>query len=544
MPKINNKSLNIDLPVISNFYSSVLEEDESRYLAETRLYEFVKQAWHIVEGGKKFVPSWHIEDMCRHLECVYLGVIKKLIINVPPRTSKSTIVSVMFPVWVWIQDSSKQLLNCSHAIDVSQNSVIKCRNIIQSEWFQSRWGHKCSLSKYQKTKRKIENSERGTYEAVSVGGTSITGKSADIRIADDPNDVGQADSEAILSSTNIWMSSAWPTRANDLENSSEIIIQQRVSMMDVTGFMLENDEEKKWVRFILPMRFCPERRARTIILPGDTKIWEDPRKVRGELLWPQRFSEENLKELEDTLRSAGGEYRVSGQMQQQPAPDDAGILRKSSFVWWKKERSPKISLTVSTWDTALTTGELAAYSAVTTWGLFKNDEGVQSIILLSMLRIKLEFPELQKLAVRLYEDYRDDGENDITPDSNHGVDIVLIESKASGNPLIQSLRRSGINAVGFNPPQDKDKVGRARVASAFLESGQVFVPAYPPNYVRLRPMAEKFVEICGRFPMDPNSRDVVDTFSQVVLYLQKCGHLSNRFDPVAEKKRIENEVYY
>lgn len=543
MPAIKNKSLDIDLPEISNFYSSVLEEDESRYLAETRLYEFVKQAWHIVEGNEKFVESWHIEAICRHLECVYLGIIKKLIINVPPRTSKSTLVSVMFPVWVWIQDPSKKLLNCAHSIDVSRNNVINCRNIIQSEWFFSRWGHILSLSKYQKTKQKIENSSRGRYEAVSVGG-SITGKGADIRIADDPNDAGHSDSETILNSTNSWMSSAWATRGNNLKESSEILIQQRVNMMDVTGFMLEHDEEKKFVKLVLPMRFCPESRARTIVLPGDIKVWEDPRSKSGELLWPHHVGEEELKGLENQLRASGGEYKVSGQMQQQPAPDDSGILRKSSFVWWKKEHSPRISLTISTWDTALTTGDLAAYSAMTTWGLFKNDEGVQSIILLSMLRVKLEFPELRKLAVRLYEDYRDDGENDITPDSNHRVDIVLIESKASGNPLIQSLRRAGINAVGFNPPPDKDKVGRARVASAFLEAGQIYVPAYPPNYVRLRPMAEKFVEMCIRFPMDPNSRDVVDTFSQVVLYLQKCGHISNRFDPVAEKKRIENEVYY
>jgi len=543
VPKINNKSLKIDLPPVSSFYSSILEEDESRYLAETRLYEFVKQAWHIVEGNEKFVESWHIEAICRHLECVYLGIIKKLIINVPPRSSKSTIVSVMFPVWVFIQDSSKKLLNCAHSIDVSQNNVINCRNIIQSEWFQFRWGHKCALSRYQKTKKKIETTSRGRYEAVSIGG-SITGKGADIRIADDPNDAGRSDSEAILNSTNQWMSSAWATRGNNLKESSEILIQQRVNMMDVTGFMLEHDTDKKFVKLILPMRFCPERRARTIVLPGSDEVWQDPRKKPGELLWPHHVGEEDLKELEDTLRASGGEYRVSGQMQQQPAPDDAGILKKSKFIWWKKERSPKIDLTISTWDTALVTGNLAAYSAVTTWGLFKSDDGVPAIILLGMLRIKVEFPELKELAMRLYEDYRDDGKNDIVPDSNHGVDIVLIESKASGNPLIQSLRRAGINAVGFNPPPDKDKVGRARVASAFLESGQVYVPAYPPNYVRLRPMAEKFVDICSVFPMDPKGFDVVDTFSQVVLYMQKCGYLSNRFDPVVEKKRFENEVYY
>lgn len=541
MPKNNKKSLHIDLPPFSSFYSSLFEEDESRYLAETRLYEFVKQAWHVIEGNRPFVESWHLEDICRHLECVYFGIIKKLIINVPPRTSKSTIVSVLFPAWVFIQNPSKQLLNCAHSIDVSQNNVIKTRTVIQSDWFMSRWGHIFHLT--EKPKRKIVNNCRGIYEAVSVGG-SITGKNSDIRICDDPNDAGHSDSEAILKSTNDWIASAWSTRANNAKESSEILIQQRLGMLDVTGFMLENDPKKKWVCMILPMRFCPDRRAKTIVLPGSTEVWQDPRTKDGELLWPHHLGEEDLQDIENALRAVGGEYKVSGQMQQQPAPDNSGILKKSAFMWWKEERSPKIEFTITTWDTALVTNELAAYSACTTWGIFKAPDGVRCIILLGMTRIKVEFPELQKLAVRLYEDYRDNGENDVVPDSNHKVDVVLIESKASGNSLIQSLRRAGINAIGFNPPPDKDKVGRARVASAFLESGQVWVPAYPPSYSKLRPMAENFVQMCSMFPMDPKTFDVIDTFSQVVLYLQKTGALSNRFDPVAEKKRIEAQQYY
>lgn len=516
----------IVLPNFDCYVMDAFAEHRERKLAELSLYEFVKQAWHVIEGVRPFSPGWHIEALCAHLECVANGTIKKLLVNVPPRTSKSTIISCMFPAWIWISQPERQILSGSHSLPVSSQNTVKCRRVISSDWYQKRWGHIFKIVGDQNTKTKFENNKTGYHIAISVSG-GVTGLGGDLKILDDPNNAGDKESDVVRNSTNLWGSIAWSTRKNNPKTIGEVVVQQRLHAQDYTGNLIEHDVNNRWVKLILPMRFCRERRAKTIILPGTKIIWEDPREREGELLWPGHLDEESVKELEDSLRSCGGEYEVSGQLQQLPAPDDLGILRKSQFRWWEKERPPKIDLIVSSWDTAIETDELAAYSAVTTWGLFRAPDGVTAIILLGMWRGKLEMPELLKLAVNISNDYRDNGDNDITPDSKHQVDITLIEAKASGSPLIQSLRRKGVNAVKFIPKGDK--IGRARLASAFLESGQIYVPAQPPDYKRLRPNATKFLDMCSMFPL-ASTRDVVDTFSQVVEYLRKNGHLRNRYD--------------
>lgn len=521
------------------FTKQAFERNYNRYLAEISLYEFAKQAWHIIEGNRKFTPGWHIEALCAHLQAVAEGYIEKLLVNVPPRMSKSTLVACMFPAWVWIRWPNKQIMGASYSMPMSMTSSVKCRRLISSDWYQNNWGDRFQLIGDQNTKKKFENNKTGYYMAVAVRGT-LTGAGGDLRILDDPNNASEAQSEAVRNSTNMWGSTAWSTRINE-SSVGEVVIQQRLHDQDYSGFLMSHDDDKEWVKLILPMRFDRDRRAKTIILPGTSVIWEDPRERQGELLCPARFDEKAVHRIENLLRAAGGEYQVSGQMQQLPAPDDLGILRKSQFKWWMHEKKPKTSLIISSWDTAIETSELAAYSAVTTWGLFKAPDGVTAIILLGRWRGKLEFPELIKLAMNLSKDYRDNGENDITPDASHGVDVVLIEAKASGSPLIQTLRKKGINAVRFVPKGDK--VGRARLASAFLESGQIYVPARAPDYKVLRPAASKFVESCSMFPM-ADTRDEVDTFSQVVEFLRKGGHLRSKYDVKSETKRAPIRSVY
>lgn len=534
--------LAIDIPdFLDESAIKVLDECYSRDKAELRLYEFVKQAWSTIEGGNEFCPGWHLEVLCAHLECVADYTIKKLLVNVPPRTSKSTIIGCLFPAWVWTTRPGRRIVNASYSMPISQISAIKCRRIVSSKWYQDRWGHMFKLVGDQNTKTKFENSERGNYSAVSVGGT-LTGLGGDLKICDDPNNASDKNSEAKRSAANLWRSIAWSTRFNNPSQTSEVVVQQRLHVDDYTGSILGGENADDWVKLILPMRFVRDRRAKTIVLPGTDRVWEDPREKEGELLWPQRIDEKKLAEIENELRAVGGEYEISGQMQQMPAPDDGGILKKSQFRWWKEERSPKLKLTVSSWDTAIETNELAAYSAVITWGLFDAPDGVPAIIFLGMWQGKLESPELLKLAVNLHKDYRDNGENDITPDNLHETDITLVEAKASGSPLIQNLRRRGVNAIKFQP--EGDKTGRARAASVFMESGQVWVPAKPPDFIRLRPAAAKFVDSCAMFPMD-KTRDIVDSFSQAVEYFRRTGHLRNRFDVKAKpSKPYEFDLYH
>lgn len=519
------------------------QEHLKRELAESSLYEFVKQAWHIVEPGKPFVDGWHIRDLCLHLECVYYGSIRKLLINMPPRMSKSTVISIIFPAWVWVKNASKQILNSSYKDELSRRNVVICRRLITSDWFQFRWGNKFEISIDQNEKHNFHNNHNGYYQSFSTK-KGITGFGGDIKICDDPNNSEQRDSDVILKKTNDWFSTTWSTRYNNIKEVADIVVMQRLSILDVSGHIIENDTSNRWVKLILPMRFDPSRKSKTIILPGTSKPWEDPRKKQGDLLCPERIGQDELDDVEDSLRATRGEYEVSGQMQQLPAPDNSGILKRSKFAVWKKPQPPQIELVISSWDTAIETNDLAAHSAATTWGTFKCDNGTYGVIFLGMWNGRVEFPELIEMAKRLHKDYRDDGQNDITPNSAYKSDIMLIEAKASGSPLIQSLHRSGINAVPFKPPNNMDKTGRARYASAFLDSGQIYVPGMPPNYTTIRPKAASFVDICSMFPMSPKPehKDIVDTFSQVIMFLTNNGYLTNTLDPRSDPVKKKNIV--
>lgn len=530
------KELSIsNIPLFDLETQKIYGDYSSRIAAESSFYEFVKQGWHTIEGVE-FVPGWHIEAECEHLECVFLGEIKNLLINVPPRTSKSTLVSCMFPAWVWIHTPEKQFLVASCEIGLGETHSMKCNKVISSDWYQNRWGDRFKILKNQNTKRKFQNDKHGYYLICTTGGRSI-GKGGDYLILDDPNPAEDQHSAKGREARLMWFSTKFSTRKNKLTEARMIAVMQRLHMSDCSGHILANNENKKWVHLMLPMWFSKARKCKTIVLPGTKTPWEDPRIEEGELLWPNQMPAADVDQLANEIRSKGGEYAVSGQLQQQPSPDDSGVLRKSKFVWWKEEGRPSnMEIVISSWDTALEARDSNCYSAFTVWGIFTPPDGVRSVILLNMWRGRLEFPELQKLAANIHYDYRNDGKIEITTDPKNSVALSLIEAKASGSPLIQSLRRAGINAVRFNPVGDKDE--RARIASVFLDSGQIYVPAKPPYFTELRGFAKEFVELCSMFPAH-DARDVVDTFSQAVIYLSSGGHLRNRYNPKPEGRRYK-----
>ena len=179
----------------------------------------------------------------------------------------------------------------------------------------------------------------------------------------------------------------------------------------------------------------------TIPINDSASVWQDPRSEEGELLCKERFDGDFVKNKKQEM----GSYLYAGQFQQRPAPAEGGIIKKNWFNWWKKPYLPEITFTIQSWDTALTANELSAYSACTTWGVFINDYGIENVILLSMWRGKVEYPELRERARRLYVDYRDTAQKD-TRLTGKKPDACIIEAKASGSPLIQDLRRAGISS--------------------------------------------------------------------------------------------------
>lgn len=493
--------------------------------AATSLHAFIKQAWPAIEGGVPFVDNWHIQAIAEHLEACYNREIKKLLINIPPRTSKSTIVSVMFPAWVWIRSPQEKFLYASYASSLSVEHSLKCRRLIESYWYQERFGGIYKLSKDQKAKSFFDNNKKGSRISTSVG-ASATGKGGNFLIVDDGNNVQDGESEVKRNNANEWLDSVWSTRLNDPKNDVQIIIQQRLHEDDMTGHIINNDANNEWTKLIIPMEYEERRKAKTIILPSTNgKVWEDPREEEGELLSQARFSSEEIRQYKSRL----GSYGYAGQYQQRPAPEDGGIIQKSWFRWWKSETPPEIQYIVQSWDTALTANEMSAYSACTTWGVFLDENYIEHLILLGMWRGRVEYPELREMAKRLYIDYRDSGKAHNPKFTGRSPDLCLVEAKASGDPLIQDLHRGGIRAVSFNPSKYGDKIQRVRLITPIIEGGRVWLRAQAPQYDRLMPFSDEFLQEVATFP-NSSSRDLVDTMTQALLKLKEGQYILNPKD--------------
>ncbi len=515
-----------------------LEEERLALLAELSLHEFLKQAWKWIEGNTPFTDGWHLQAICEHLEAVANRDIKNLLINMPPRCSKSTLVSISFPAWRWLHYPSERFLYASYSFGLASRDSQKCRALIQSPWYQANWNKRFQLSKDQNTKKRFDNTAAG-YRIATSSGSGTTGEGGSILITDDPNNASDVESDVQRQNRLDWWNTIWSTRLNDRTNDCRIVVQQRIHENDISGHILANDVLGEWTKLILPMEYESNRKSKTIILPSTNgKIWEDPRTNEGELLWKEKFDQKSIESLKNDL---GSEYRIAGQLQQRPSPAEGGIIKKGWFCWWKERELPKIDFVIQSWDTALNSNEMSAFSACTTWGVFYDHNYIENIMLLSMWRGRVEYPELRERAKRLYYNYQDTGAIR-TQGKGRVVDMCLIEAKATGDPLIADLHRGGIRAIPFIPKGDK--IARVRYITPLIEGGRVWLPARAPNYERLLPFADEFLESVACFP-NSDSRDLADTMSQALTKLRDGQFLLNPKDerPIPQSPRPELRIY-
>ncbi len=495
--------------------------------AQNSLHEFMRQGWPIIKG-EPFIDGWHLGAIAEHIEALQKRQFLRLLINVPPRTTKSTTICVMAPAWIWVQKPEEKFLFSSHSRDLSYEHSILCRRLIQSEWYQSRWGHIFRIISDQNTKGKFENDKSGFRYATSVG-SGITGIGGSFLVGDDLNDHKCLESKIVREKTNEWYSSGWSTRKNDPKTTVMLNVQQRFHQEDVSGTIIDHDEHGEYVKLILPMEFEVSRKCITIPLPSTNgEKWCDPREKEGDLLWPERFSKSEIKQLKVDLKS---EYNIAGQLQQRPAPAEGGLIKKNWFQWYKQDIMPRFTQVIQSWDTAFTDSKKGAYSACTTWGIWADENRALNLILLGMWRGHVLYPELRKVAQKLAKDYRYDGKNDDLQ-SKHSFkpDLILVEAKASGLTLIPDLRQAGVLCVGFNPNKYGDKDGRVQMVSHLIEGGRVWVPAMGPSYKQLKPFADTFVEECAIFP-NGSSRDIVDSMTQVLIRTKQTGDIHHPSDP-------------
>lgn len=337
-----------------------------------------------------------------------------------------------------------------------------------------------------------------------------------------PNNARDGESDIKRENTNNWWDQVWSTRLNNPKNDIKIVVQQRIHEKDISGHILSNDSDNQWDWLNLPMEYENSRKSQTYF---DNKIWwEDPRTKDGELLCLERFSEKEIITYKNNL----GSYGYAGQYQQRPSPLEGGIIKKDWFKKWIMLSYPKIVFVLQSWDTAISDSPKANYSACTTWGVFSDDDEIYNVLMLSMWRGRVGFPDLRERAIRVYENYLDVGVNKLINYPKYKVDRVIIEAKATGDPLVRDLRLAGIPAQGYEPKGDKHS--RVQRISHFIENGLIWLPTNTKDKDKLLPWADEFVESVASFP-NADSRDLVDSMTQSFSFLRDCHRLSHSKNP-------------
>lgn len=507
---------------------------------EESFYEFCKDAWEQVDPSP-FVDNWHLEDICNHLEEVTYGHIPRLLINEPPRTGKTFIVSVCYVAWVWAQREKGPLSGpqvsffyASYAEKLSLEHSLKCRRLIESRWYQERWSSRYKLTR--DTQGHFEN-DKGGYRMCSSVDAKATGFGADVLVADDPHLVQEAESPDIRAGTVRWWSESMPSRMNNRQTGAMIVVMQRVHEGDLSGVILANG--LGYTHICVPMSYVPCKhvnawvgnKIKTFIggevddIDEDDIFWVDPRTEEGELLWPERFPASEVAKLEKEL----GPYAYAGQYQQTPAPRGGGIIKEE---WWqtfdkdaaeefanepdqiefKKDGTPKkfpdMDYILAALDTASTEKEENDPSALSIWGIFRDRKGFPKVMLMYCWD---ERYEMHQLLARVAGDC-----------TAFHVDRLLIEDKTLGHTVsVELARLFGVHNFGVelvNPKtgfiKSHDKVTRLLAVVHLFAEGLIYAPDVE--------WADRMIKQCATVPRAIHD-DLADTMSMALLWLRRAG---------------------
>lgn len=486
------------------------ESDFLKRAYRANLSLFIQRSFSIVSPGDRYLHNWNIDCLAEYLTACKNREITRLCVNVPPRTLKSVSATVAFPAWLLGHNPSERIMTASYAQSLSHKHSQDTRFIMQSEWYKSLFP-KTIIASDQNEKRKFMTTERGHRLAVSVGG-SATGEGANFLIADDPLNPIQAASDVERKNANDWFSQTFLTRLDDKEFGVIIVIMQRLHQNDVSGMILK---QGGYEHLCLP---AVNDRTRTITIGKFHKEWK-----AGELLHPERLTE---KVLDDTKLGMGS-FSFAGQYMQRPVPEGGGIIKEDWWQRWEGKEPPPTHDIIQVYDTAFTEKTTNDYTARTTWGIFTSEDGEDNIILLERLKKRMEFPELLREAKESYVKYtkRKTGEHP----------LVLIEEKASGLPLIQEMRRTGLRVRGIKRNANSgDKVSRCHNITHVFENGRIWIPC---NMVMIddvktftpKPFAQEVIDECGIFPNGTHD-DLVDTVIDAVAYLRKWREIRTDYD--------------
>ena len=464
-----------------------------REKAQDDFMDFVHQMW------PGFVDGPHHKIMAKKFQDIAEGKCKRLIINMPPRHTKSEFASYMLPAWFLGKYPGKKIIQCSNTAELAVGFGRKVRNLVGSEAYSKIFPN-VSLKSDSKAAGRWGTNANGDYFAIGVGGT-VTGKGADLLIIDDPH----SEQEAAIAATNPevydkvyeWYSSGPRQRLQP--GGAIVVVMTRWSLRDLTGKILKSSIERdgdSWDVINFPA-----------ILPNEKPLWP--------AFWPLQ----ELLALKEELPVS----KWNAQYQQSPTSEEGALVKREWWKLWEGDRPPQCDFIIQSWDTAFTKTERSDYSACTTWGVFYKDEDERdpNIILLDAFKERMEFPELKARAIRMYKEWE--------------PDAFIVEAKASGAPLIFELRRMGIPVSEFTPTRGNDKIARLNSVTDLFASGKVWAPGTR--------WADEVMEEMAAFPNSDHD-DLVDSSTQALIRFRKGGFISLPSDEQDEPQFYRRKAAY
>jgi predicted phage terminase large subunit-like protein len=462
---------------------------ETQDKAKDSFMEYIRYIW------PGFIEGDHHRLIAEKLTRVAKGELKRLIVNMPPRHTKSEFASIYFPSWAMGLKPDMKIMQTTHTADLSINFGRKVRNLMDSDEYSKIFGE-VSLASDSKSAGKWQTNKGGEYFAAGVGG-AIAGRGADLLIIDDPHSEQDAMSINLLDSCYEWYTSGPRQRLQP--GGAIVIVMTRWNTADLTGRLLNRQTEShsdQWEVVELPA------------------IFEDS----GNVLWPEFWKKEELESVKASIPVS----KWNAQYQQNPTSEEGAIIKRDWWQLWEHDEPPSCHYVIQSYDTAFSKKETADYSAITTWGVFKPQEGMgDAIVLLDAQKGRWDFPELKAIAQEQYTEYQ--------------PDMVLIEAQASGTPLTHELRAMGIPVVNYRPSRGNDKMSRVHAVSPVFEAGMVWAPD--------RVFADEVIEECAAFPFAPHD-DYVDTTTQAILRFRQGNFINLYSDEEEEEVYRQQRAYY
>ena len=462
---------------------------DTREKAENQFMPFVH---HVYDN---FIEGRHHRIIAEKLEKIAAGELKRLIVNMPPRHSKSEFASYLMPAWFLGRNPKLKIIQATHNTELAVRFGRKVRNLIETEAYYEIFPE-TKLKADDKAAGRWGTETGGEYFAAGVG-AAVTGRGADLFIIDDPHSEQDALSEGAFDNAYEWYTSGPRQRLQP--GGAIILVMTRWGTKDLTGKLMKaqaNDVmSDEWEVVEFPA-----------IMPSDKP------------LWPEFWNKDDLLKVKAALPVS----KWNAQWQQQPTAAEGAIVKREWWQTWEKEDVPPVKYIMQSYDTAFSKKETADYSAITTWGVFQPEEGgADHIILLDARRGRYNFPELKEVALEEYEYWE--------------PDMVIVEAKATGTPLTDELRRTGIPVLNYTPAKGRDKVTRMHTVAPIFEAGMVWAPE--------EKFADEVIEECAAFP-NGDYDDFVDSMTMALIRFRQGGFIALHGEEDEDMYVPRNREYY